>query len=64
MLPSKPKDQVSAATVSSSSDPTDKKLSRLRKKLAQIEALKSRQEKGEKLEATQVRPLMFREGGD
>jgi hypothetical protein len=57
VLPSTAKTQSPPASTtagSSSSDPTEKKLSRLRKKLIQIEALKLKLEKGVKLETTQV----------
>lgn len=37
-----------------STDPTEKKIGKLRKKLQQIEALKQRQADGEKLEVNQV----------
>lgn len=39
---------------SSSADPIEKRLSRLKKKLKQVETLKEKQAKGEKLEANQV----------
>ena len=35
-------------------DPTEKKLNKLRKKLQQVEALKERRDNGEKLETNQV----------
>lgn len=38
----------------STTDPTEKKLLKLRKKLEQIEALKTRQAEGETLEKNQV----------
>ena len=42
----------------SSADPTEKKLSRLRKKLKQIEDLKAKRDSGMTLESNQV-PLIF-----
>ena len=42
------------ASSSSSANPTEKKLTKLRKKLQQIEVLKKRKDDGEKLESTQV----------
>lgn len=51
-----PIDVTATATATSpSSDPTEKKMSRLHKKLGQIEVLKLKLEEGEKLEETQVR---------
>lgn len=46
------------AMSSSSGNPTEKKLTRLRKKLQQIEVLKKRKEDGGKLESSQVRLVL------
>ena len=45
---------MGVSSVSESTDPTEKKLGKLKKKLQQIESLKQRQASGEKLEANQV----------
>lgn len=52
----KPSSSSSGASpaMGSSLDPTEKKLSRLRKKLKQIEDLKAKRDKGEQLETNQV----------
>ncbi len=41
-------------TLAAGSDPTEKKLGKLRKKLQQVESLKERRDRGEKLETNQV----------